>query len=144
MASGSLVCETQTPPRSGAQPKSKGSPSRCRGAPRLTIDREVDPAAVVEGVVLLVQHEDFALVPALVLGADLLNAQGGFVVQAGPTCGENTAVSTAAPHRQTGPPPTKPFPGLGVSRKAAGWLAQPQTAPPGAVASGLRNHSLVN
>ena len=89
-------------------PQSKGSPSRHRRSARppapLTIDREVDPAAVVEGVVLLVQHEHFALVPALVLGADLLNAQRGFVVQAGPACGESRAVGSAAPGPTRCPP----------------------------------------
>ena len=39
----------------------------------LTIDCEVHPAAVVEGVVLLLQHQDPALVPALVLGAHGVN-----------------------------------------------------------------------
>lgn len=57
----------------------------------LTVDCQVHPAAVVEGVVLLVQHQHFALVPALVLGAHLLNAQGCLVVQAGPAWGESTA-----------------------------------------------------
>lgn len=111
MTSGSLICKAQIPPRSGVHPKSKGNPSRHHTLPHgdaaslptaprragLTVDRKVDPAAVVEGVVLLVQHEHFALVPALVLGADLLNAQGSFVVQAGPACGEITAVGSAAP-----------------------------------------------
>lgn len=59
--------------------------------PGLTVDREVHPAAVVEGVVLLVQHQHLALVPALVLGAHLLNAQGCLVVQAGPACGGERA-----------------------------------------------------
>lgn len=49
--------------------------------PVLTVDGEVHPAAVVEGVILLVQHEHFALVPALVLGANLLQPQRSFVVK---------------------------------------------------------------
>lgn len=112
MASGSLVCKMQTPSRSSRNqrephPGTVCCPPAMPRPPRLTIDREVDPAAVVEGVVLLVQHEDFALVPALVLGADLLNAQGGFVVQAGPPCGENSCrhhglpIAKTAPHHQS-------------------------------------------
>lgn len=46
----------------------------------------MDPAAIVEGVVLLFQHEDPALVPALVLGADLIDLQRGLAVQARPSC----------------------------------------------------------
>lgn len=51
----------------------------------LTIDCEVHPAAVVEGVVLLLQHQDPALVPALVLGAYWVNLQGGLPMQRGST-----------------------------------------------------------
>lgn len=43
--------------------------------PVRTVDGEVDPAAIVKGVILLVQHEHFALVPALVLRANLLQPQ---------------------------------------------------------------------
>lgn len=37
-----------------------------------TVDGEMHPAAIVECVILLVQHEHFAFIPALVLGAHLL------------------------------------------------------------------------
>lgn len=49
----------------------------------------MDPAAVVERVILLVQHEYLALVPTLVLRAHLLQPQRCFVMKAGPAW-ENT------------------------------------------------------
>lgn len=51
----------------------------------LTVDCEVHPAAVVEGVVLLLQHQDPTLVPALVLGAHGINLEGGLPMQRGST-----------------------------------------------------------
>lgn len=54
-----------------------------KGAVTLTIDGEMHPAAVMESVVLLVQHEHLALVPALVLGADLFNVQRRLVMKVG-------------------------------------------------------------
>lgn len=51
----------------------------------LTIDCEVHPAAVVEGFVLLLQHQDPALVPALVLRAHWINLEGGLPMQWGST-----------------------------------------------------------
>lgn len=56
---------------------------------------EVHPAAVVEGVVLLVQQEHLALVPALVLSTHLLQPQGSFVVEARPACREGTRLLRA-------------------------------------------------
>lgn len=53
-----------------------------------TVDGEMHPAAVVEGVVLLVEQEHLALVPALVLGTHLLQPQGRLVVEARTACGE--------------------------------------------------------
>jgi len=41
---------------------------------RLTVDCEVHPAAVVKGVILLLQHQDLALIPALVFRTNPLNA----------------------------------------------------------------------
>lgn len=52
----------------------------------LTVDCEVHPAAIVEGVVLLLQHQDPALVPALVLWAYRVDLQGGLPMQRGSTC----------------------------------------------------------
>lgn len=49
-----------------------------------TVDGEVHPAAVVEGVILLVQHENFALIPALVFRAHLLQPQRCLVVKTRP------------------------------------------------------------
>lgn len=49
-----------------------------------TVNGEMDPAAVVECVILLVQHEDFAFVPALVLRAHLLQPQRCFIMKTGP------------------------------------------------------------
>lgn len=51
----------------------------------LTVDCEVHPAAVVEGVVLLLQHQDPTLVPALVLGAHRIDLEGGLPMQRGST-----------------------------------------------------------
>lgn len=51
----------------------------------LTIDCEVHPAAVVEGIVLLLQHQDPTLIPALVLRAHWVNLQGGLPMQRGST-----------------------------------------------------------
>lgn len=51
----------------------------------LTVDCEVHPAAVVEGVVLLLQHQDPALIPALVLRAHWINLEGGLPMQRGST-----------------------------------------------------------
>lgn len=52
---------------------------------RLTVDCEVHPAAVVEGVVLLLQHQDPTLVPALVLGAHRIDLERGLPMQRGST-----------------------------------------------------------
>lgn len=54
--------------------------------PIRTVDGKMDPTAIVKGVILLVQHEHFALVPALVLRADLLQPQGCFIVKTCPAC----------------------------------------------------------
>lgn len=48
------------------------------------------PAAVVEGVVLLVEQEHLALVPALVFGTHLLQPQGCLVMEARTAYGEAT------------------------------------------------------
>jgi hypothetical protein len=54
-----------------------------------TVNGEMDPAAVVECVILLVQHEYLALVPTLVLRAHLLQPQRCFIMKTGPAW-ENT------------------------------------------------------
>lgn len=42
------------------------------------------PAAIVEGVILLLQHQHLTLVPALVVRTHVLYPQGGLAVQTGP------------------------------------------------------------
>lgn len=49
-----------------------------------TVNGEMDPAAIVECVILLIQHEHFALVPTLVLRAHLLQPQRCFIMKTGP------------------------------------------------------------
>lgn len=46
----------------------------------LTIDSQMHPAAIVEGVILLLQHEDLTLIPALVVWTHILYPQGGLAV----------------------------------------------------------------
>lgn len=71
-------------PKARSPPGLHPSPGR---RPLRTVDGEVDPAAVVERVILLVQHEHFALIPALVLRAHLLQPQGCFIMKTRPAWG---------------------------------------------------------
>lgn len=42
------------------------------------------PAAVVEGVILLLQHQHLTLIPAVVVWTHILYPQGGLAMQTGP------------------------------------------------------------
>lgn len=84
-----------------------------RKEPSLTIDGEVDPAAVVEGVILLVQHEHFALVPALVLRANLFQPQRCLIMKTGPAWGNR---ADKKPHRPSGKASSSPPSALAKDR----------------------------
>lgn len=74
----SVIKQTET------QKKNRTKPVGAVGG-WLTVDCEVHPAAVVEGVGLLLQHQDPTLVPALVLGAHRIDLEGGLPMQRGST-----------------------------------------------------------